>query len=144
MENSLPARSYGFKPGVSGNPKGRKPGRTPQTLLRKSLVEHIPKILAKLVELAEAGDVGAAKVLLDKCLPNLRPQAAPVELVKGVDLAESGANIVAATLNGSISADTGVLLSKVLSDQAKLVEQSDLMERIAALEEQLRPKLRSA
>jgi hypothetical protein len=34
-----------WKPGQSGNPKGRKPGTGEVTKLRNSIAEHIPSII---------------------------------------------------------------------------------------------------
>ena len=55
-----------FKPGVSGNPKGKPKDKTPATLLRKSIAEAMPEIILTLIEQAKNGDVAAAKCLLDR------------------------------------------------------------------------------
>ena len=60
-----------FKPGVSGNPLGRKKDKTPATLLRKSIAEAMPEIILTLIEQAKNGDTAAAKVLLDRLLSNI-------------------------------------------------------------------------
>jgi hypothetical protein len=36
-----------FKPGVSGNPKGKPKDKTPATLLRKSIAEAMPEIILR-------------------------------------------------------------------------------------------------
>jgi hypothetical protein len=43
-----------------------------QAKLRDMALEHMPAIIRKLAEMAKDGDVPAAKLLLDKCLPSLR------------------------------------------------------------------------
>ncbi len=63
-----------FKPGQSGNPAGRPKDKTPATLWRKSIVADMPEIIKTLVNLAKGGDVQAAKVLLDRICPPLKPQ----------------------------------------------------------------------
>ena len=73
-----------FKKGTSGNPAGRKPGTlTKQDKLRLQIAEGVPSIIKAMMEKAEAGDTAAAKLLLDRTLPALRPTDAPVPLALG-------------------------------------------------------------
>jgi hypothetical protein len=54
---------------MEANKLKRKGG---QAKLRDMALEHMPAIIKKLAEMAKDGDVPAAKLLLDKCLPSLR------------------------------------------------------------------------
>ncbi len=45
-----------WKPGQSGNPKGRKPGTGEVKKLRNSIAEHIPGIINKLVDATRRPD----------------------------------------------------------------------------------------
>lgn len=123
-----------FKPGQSGNPAGRPKDKTPATLLRKSIADDMPEIVKTLVELAKGGDVQAAKVLLDRICPPLRPQALPIALPVNGSLTEQGSEIIKATMAGQIPPDIGSQLITALSHQAKIVEIDDLTKRIQALE----------
>jgi hypothetical protein len=125
-----------FKPGVSGNPAGRKKDTTPATLLRKSIVGDMPEIITKLVELAKGGDVAAAKVLLDRCCPALKPQAMPISLPVNGTLAEQGGEIIKATMAGQIPPDIGSQLITALANQSKIIEIEELTKRIEVLENQ--------
>jgi hypothetical protein len=124
-----------FKQGVSGNPKGRPANKTPATLIRKSIVDDIPDIIAKLVELAKEGDVQAAKVLLDRVCPALKPQAVPISLPFVESLAGQGNEIIRATMSGQIPPDIGSQLITALANQAKIIEVDELTKRIEALEQ---------
>jgi hypothetical protein len=125
-----------FKPGVSGNPNGRPKGKTPATLLRKSIAEAMPDIINTLIVSAKAGDVAAAKVLLDRVCPALKPQAMPICLPVNGSLAEQGGEIIKATMAGQIPPDIGSQLITALANQAKIVEIDELTKRIEALENQ--------
>jgi hypothetical protein len=123
-----------FRPGQSGNPAGRKPGATPATKLRKAIADAMPEILAQLVEQAKAGDVAAAKVLIDRVCPPLKPQALPVSLPVNGSLTEQGEEIIRATLAGQIPPDIGSQLITALAAQSKIIEVDELTKRVEALE----------
>jgi hypothetical protein len=126
-----------FKPGESGNPAGRKPGTTPATQIRKAIADAMPEILAQLVEQAKAGDVAAAKVLVDRVCPPLKPQAMPISLPVNGSLADQGAEIIRATLAGQIPPDIGSQLITALAAQSKIIEMQEMAERLERIEQQL-------
>ncbi|MDP1667091.1 MAG: DUF5681 domain-containing protein [Methylobacter sp.] len=130
-------REHLFKPGVSGNPKGKPKDKTPATLLRKSIAEAMPDIILTLIEQAKAGDVAAAKCLLDRVCPTLKPQAMPICLPVNGSLVEQGGEVIRATLAGQIPPDIGSQLITALSNQGKLVELEELTERLQRIEKQL-------
>ncbi|MCX7092677.1 MAG: DUF5681 domain-containing protein [Methylobacter sp.] len=123
-----------FKPGQSGNPKGRPKDKTPATLLRKSIADAMPDIILTLIDSAKAGDVAAAKVLLERVCPALKPQAMPIALPVNGTLAEQGSEVIRATMAGQIPPDIGSQLITALSNQGKLVEMNELTQRLEALE----------
>jgi hypothetical protein len=124
-----------FKPGQSGNPKGRPKNKTPATLFRKAIVEDMPEIITALVDLAKGGDVAAAKILIDRVCPALKPQAMPVNLLVNGSLAEQGGEIIKATMAGQIPPDIGSQLITALAAQSKIIEIDELTRRIEALEQ---------
>lgn len=123
-----------YKPGVSGNPKGKPKNKTPATLLRKSIAEAMPEIILTLIEQAKNGDTTAAKVLLDRCCPSLKPQASPICLPVNGSLAEQGGEIIKATMSGQIPPDIGSQLITALANQSKIIEIDELTKRIETLE----------
>ena len=123
-----------FKAGMSGNPAGRPKDKTAATLLRKSILEDMPEIIQTLVSLAKNGDTAAAKILLDRCCPVLKPQAMTINLPVNGTLAEQGGEIIRATLSGQIPPDIGAQLISALSNQGKLIELQELTQRVEKLE----------
>jgi len=126
-----------FKPGISGNPNGRPKDKTPATILRKSISQEMPEIIKTLVGLAKGGDVAAAKVLLDRICPALKPQAMPISLPTNGTLTEQGSEIIKATMAGQIPPDIGSQLITALSNQGKLIELQEMAERLQRLEKML-------
>lgn len=132
-----------FTKGSSGNPSGRSPGsRNRATLLRDSLAEDVPAIIAVLVEQAKGGDVQASRLILERCLPPIRPTGPSVEVeldgFDSGDLASRAEAVVSALGKGQISVDLAGSLMNALSAQAGITETSDLIQRITRLEEALR------
>ena len=69
-----------FQPGQSGNPRGRTPGTSTASKLRKIVEKDMPAIVKAMVTQAKGGDIQAATVLMDRVWPKLKPEAAPMEI----------------------------------------------------------------
>src|SRR5260370_8322753 len=71
-----------FAPGISGNPAGKKPGtRNRATVLRKALAEGEDIAAARIViDKALAGDVVAARFVVDRLTPRPPRRANPLPL----------------------------------------------------------------
>ena len=123
-----------YKKGESGNPKGRVPGSTPGVKLRKAVELQSDAILKTVIDAALSGDLLACKMLLDRILPVLKPQALEVKLRCDETLTLQGNTILNATLSGQIPPDIGSQLITALAGQARIVEIDDLLERIKLLE----------
>lgn len=125
-----------WKPGQSGNPAGRKPGTGEVAALRAAIAQHVPTILENLAAAALAGDVGAARLLLERVLPPIKAQeqAAPVALPADGSLTEQGRAVVQAVAGGELAPSQGAALLGALGTLAKLAETDELAARIAALE----------
>ena len=128
-----------FKPGTSGNPKGRPRGsRNPSTRLRELIASDVPLILSVLRDAALGGDVQAANALLSRALPALRPEAVSVEVIAtGESLCERAEAVASAALAGEIPVDAATSLMQALATQAKVLETHELLQRIERLENAL-------
>lgn len=124
-----------FEKGQSGNPKGRPPGIVNQAKLRESIAKDIPEILAAMVNAAKGGDTQAARLLLDRTLPAIKPTDTPIALpLAGADLGADGRAVVSAVGSGEVTPETASKLLQGLSSLARVVEVSELLERIERLE----------
>jgi hypothetical protein len=126
-----------FEKGVSGNKQGRIAGRTPGAKLRKAIEAKADDILQSVIDAAVNGDMAACKMLLDRITPTLKPQALPISLVFQESLALQGNEIIKATMGGEIPPDIGSQLITALSNQGKLVDFQEMVERLARIEKQL-------
>ena len=74
-----------WKPGQSGNPRGKPAGSGELQRLRAAISEHIPGIIDELVSAARGGNVQAARLLLERTLPPMKPVelAQPLALPDG-------------------------------------------------------------
>lgn len=122
-----------FKKGESGNPRGR-PKSTATARLRDGIAKHVDEIVGALLEQALGGDVQAAKILLDRVLPPLKPQSEAMVLPVETSLTSQASAIMAAVLNGAIPTDAATQLMSVLANQARIIETSELIQRIEQLE----------
>lgn len=127
--------SAGWQPGQSGNPKGRPPGTGEVAKMRIALAEHIPQIIDSLVARAVAGDTGAARLILERYMPALKP----IELAQSVPippegLAEQGRAVVASIASGDLAVGQGASLLSAIGSLARVVEVDELIRRLETLE----------
>jgi hypothetical protein len=124
-----------WKAGQSGNPKGRPAGAGEIAKLRAGIAEHVPAIIQTLTTAALAGDVGAARLLLERVIPAIKAseEAAPVNLPDGT-LTEQGRAVVAAVAAGEIAPGQGASIMGSLGALQKLAQGDEMEARIAALE----------
>ena len=129
------APPHAWKPGTSGNPAGRAPGSGEVAKMRAAMAEHVPALVAVLVERAMGGDIGAARLLLERvCAPlKAAEEAAPLTLPDGT-LTVQGRAVLAAVAVGELAPSQGAALLASLGTLAKLQEGDELEARIVALE----------
>jgi hypothetical protein len=123
--------------GRSANPAGRPPGSGVIGELRRQILTQVPEVLGKLLEQALAGDVQAARLLLERVLPAVKPQAAPIilpGLAEADGLAHQGAVVIRAVAAGELAPNVGAVLLAGLGQQGRLIEIAELEDRVAALE----------
>lgn len=135
MDTKKPKRGR-WKPGESGNPKGRPAGTSIAGKLRDSISEHVPEIIAQLVSRAKQGDTQAARLLLERIIPPMKPIEEPVTLTlpEGEGLTAHGEAIMQAVAAGKVVPGQAAALLGGLASVARLKEIDELERRVATLE----------
>ncbi len=131
-----PKRTGRWLPGQSGNPRGRPPGLGKVAKLREVITAAVPDIVAALIDQAKAGDTQAAKLLLERAIPAVRPESLPLPLPlpEGAGLGEQGAAILAAVRDGQVGIHEASALLSAIGAHARAVEVHELIRRIELLE----------
>ena len=125
-----------WKPGQSGNPKGRPPGVGEIGKMRAAIAGNVPAILESLTTAALAGDAQAARLLLERALPPIKPveQSQPLSLPDGT-LTEQGRAVLASVAAGELAPGQGAALLGAIGTLARVSEVDELARRIEALED---------
>ena len=125
-----------FTKGVSGNPTGRPRGiKDKRHRYSESIDSMIPQVLESVYQKALAGDMTAARMLLDRTLPNKRPEQERVEIEHSGNIASDAKNVLRSVFDGEVSPDVGASLLSSMTSVLKAIEVEDLAKRIQALEE---------
>ena len=136
LKDQTKNRSNRFKPGQSGNPAGRPKGSGLVGQLRQQLSDAAPDIVAKLIESAKAGDSTAMRIVLEKLIPNQKPQLPPLDIsIPDGSLLEQANAVLNAAIKGDISPDQAAAIISMGNEIARLKEYEDLEKRLIALEQ---------
>src|SRR5260221_13507150 len=116
-----------FLPGQSGNPAGKKPGtRTHATLLREALNEGDDRTAARIViDKALAGNLVAARFVVDRLMPRPRGRAIELDLPDGTgarDIVTAYDATVQAMATGDITPDEGLTVTRVLDGRLRALK----------------------
>jgi Family of unknown function (DUF5681) len=132
-----------FKPGQSGNPKGRAKGsRNQMTLAMEALLDGESEALTrKAIELALGGDITALRLCLDRFLPPRKDRPINFEMpsiARIEDAPVAMGAIASAVANGDITATEAADVARLVETYVRAVEASDLEKRLRAIEETLK------
>lgn len=124
-----------WKPGQTGNPRGRPKGAGEVAKIRATIAAQVPALLKMLAKRALAGDVGAARLLLERSVAPLRAaeQAQALNLPKGT-LTEQAQAVLAEVAAGNLAPGQGAALLGGISTLARVTEIDELERRLSALE----------
>lgn len=123
-----------FQKGTSGNPSGRQ--KTEHVILRQKLAAHGEEVAMVVIQAALKGDIQAAKIILERLCPPLKPSAAPViiDLPSNAGIAETARAIIGHSAAGLLAPDVAGNLVQSIAALARIVEIDELERRISLLE----------
>lgn len=125
-----------WKPGESGNPKGRAPGSGEVAKLRAAIAGRVPEILDKLMAQALEGDTSAARLLLERAVAPLKAAEQPQSLtLPDGSLTDQGRAVLRSVAAGELAPGQGAALLAGIGTLARVAEIYELAARVAALEQ---------
>lgn len=125
-----------WKPGESGNPKGRTPGTGEVAKLRAAIAGRVPEILDKLMTQALQGDTSAARLLLERAVAPLKASEQPQAVnLSGDSLTDQGRAVLRSVASGELAPSQGAALLSGIGTLARVAEIDELAARVAALEQ---------
>jgi thioredoxin-like negative regulator of GroEL len=129
-----------FKKGQpSPNPQGRPKGSGLSGKIRKAIESEQQEILQAVIDKAKSGDISAAKILLDRVCPSLKPETQQVALpqLSHGSLTERATEVLNAVASGQLSPDAASQLISSISTLAKVVEMDEVINRLNSLEQKV-------
>jgi hypothetical protein len=134
-ENGTSTRGRPFGKGNPGRRRGSKNRKT--AVAQALLAGEEAELIRKAVEIALSGDVQMLKFLLDRLLPKDRLIRFDLPTADFADEAiERMAAITAKVAEGEIIPAEAAALSKVISDNSRVIETFDLTQWVEALEDE--------
>ncbi len=125
-----------FTKGASGNPAGRPRGiKDKRHRFNEAIESMIPDVLESVFQKAVAGDMTAAKILLDRSLPTKRPEQEHVQISIKENTALNAREVLQSVFDGEVSPDVGASLLASITSVLKAIEVEELAKRIEALED---------
>ncbi|OYY27834.1 MAG: hypothetical protein B7X79_07640 [Acidovorax sp. 17-64-282] len=104
--------------------------------LRAAIAGNVPAILESLTTAALAGDVQAARLLLERALPPIKPVEATQALsLPDGTLTDQGRAVLASVAAGELAPGQGAALLGAIGTLARVAEIDELARRIDVLEE---------
>jgi hypothetical protein len=131
-------RGRPFEAGNPGKPKGARHRVT--VLAEKLMADDAEGVVRKVIEAAMAGDMTAARLILDRIAPPRRGRTVTIALP---DVTGSGgvtaalAAVITAMGEGTLSPDEAAAAAAVIEVQRRAIETAEFEARLRAIEERI-------
>ncbi|MCK9381956.1 MAG: DUF5681 domain-containing protein [Sulfuritalea sp.] len=139
MTEKRKAPPHAWKPGQSGNPKGKAAGsRNKATAMVLNLMETgAREITDAVITAAKGGDLTAARMVLDRLAPPAKERPVSLDMpdtgtAAGVSAAQEA--ILQAVATGELFPGEAATLAGIVEGRRRALETQELEQRIAALE----------
>jgi hypothetical protein len=139
---AITPKPRGFQKGNPGRPKGAK---NKTTIMCEKLMADDAKAIVKVVtDAAKGGDLTAARLVIDKLMPQAKSRRVefpmpPIESL--ADVAEAYDGLWQAVSTGRLAIDEAQALAGILDKQSEFLRTRDLERRIVRLEEDRRHRV---
>jgi hypothetical protein len=132
-------RGRPFPKGTSGNPAGLKPGtRHRATMMAEAMMAgDLEAVIGRVIRAAKMGDMGAAKLIIDRLVPLRKGRATKFEMAPistAADVVAAQASIAEIMAAGELSPAEAFDVAGIVELQRKAIETAELDTRIAQLE----------
>jgi uncharacterized protein DUF5681 len=128
-----------FHKGQSGNPKGKPRGAKNRSSIvaERLFADEIQEICGSVIPQAKAGNMQAAKIILDRVLPPMKDKPVQIDLPKMTssdDLVKVVECIAYAVGSGQISPLEGESIARIVDIHIKALELNEIEKRLSNLE----------
>ncbi|NDB68535.1 MAG: hypothetical protein EB015_11150 [Methylocystaceae bacterium] len=118
---------------------GRKVGsRNKASIVAEQMIDAEGELIVRTaIEMAKSGDAAALKIVMDRLLPPRRDRHVSItlpEIKSSLDAAAAMAGVINEVSSANITLSEAEAVSKLIGDYSKILEISQLEERINALE----------
>ena len=109
---------------------------TPMGELRQKMEKVAPSIIKLVIEQAMAGDAVAQRLIVDKCMPNLKSvdREFTLELPAKASMSDAARAIFAAVAAGDVTTSQGSEMLQALASVASVVRVDEIAQRLDRLE----------
>jgi hypothetical protein len=109
-------------------------------MLEQLMACDAEEVVRAVVKKARAGDMTAARIIIDRLIPPRKGRPVPIDLpaVRAAgDLLAAQSTLIRALAEGEVTAEEAAAVSSVLEANRKMIETEELATRLQRLEERM-------